>query len=66
MASRVGGIKDRGGGFRVVVTDGDFRAHLAPGETLYVLPDYTVEEPVPMEDIPAILAKVEAYLKLKA
>ena len=61
--SRVAGIIDRGGGFRVVVTDGDFMAHVNPGERLVIVPGYTVEEPVPVEDYAKLVKVVEDYIK---
>jgi len=51
---------------RVVITDGDPYAHLtAPGERLIIVPGYTIEEPVPLEDIPGIVAKVEEFIRAK-
>ena len=64
MPSRIAGIIDCGGGFRVVVTDGDFAPHLAPGEELHILPDVTVDEPVPMADWPNLVRMVDDYLQL--
>jgi hypothetical protein len=60
--SRVAGIVDAGGGMRVVVTDGSFAAHLQPGERLYVLPRYKVQEPVPWNEVPVLIARVERFV----
>ena len=65
MLSKIAAIIDRGGGWRVVVTDGDLNAHVGPGERLVVLPN-TVQEPVPFEDHPKLVKMVEDYLKLVA
>jgi len=62
MASRIAGIIDRGGGYRVVITDGDFNAHVGPGEKLCIIPDVTVDEPVPFEDWPRLVKMVEDYI----
>ena len=59
-------VLDGRGGMRVVITDGDPYAHLtAPGERLIIVPGYTIEEPVPLEDIPGIVAKVEEFIRAK-
>lgn len=61
MKSLVAGIIDRKGGLRIVVTDGDLNCHIGPGERTYVLP-FKVQEPIPFEDIPKLVAKVEQYV----
>lgn len=66
MPSRIAAIIDRGGGHRIVVTDGDFLCHVSPGERLCVLPGVMVQEPVPFEDYPKLVKMVEDYLKLVA
>jgi hypothetical protein len=62
VKSLVAGVVDRKGGMRVVVTDGPLSCHVQPGERLYVLPNYQVQEPVPFADIPALVARVERYV----
>lgn len=59
MKSAVAGIIDDYGGLRVVVTDNGFHHHLRPGERLFVVPNFYVEEPVPWDMIPHLIAFVE-------
>lgn len=62
MPSAVAGIVDARGGFRVVVSDVGFDAHLEKGERLFVVPGFTVEEPVPWDDIPSVIHKVQKHI----
>ncbi len=60
--SAVAGIVDRDGGMRVVVTQRwRMRHHVSKGERLFVLPDQ-VEEPVPWDEIPALISKVQTHV----
>jgi len=63
MTSRVAGIVSPNGGVRVVVTDGSFEAHLQPGERLWVLPRYKVQEPVPLHQVPTLIARVQRFVE---
>ena len=63
MTSRLMGIIDRYGGLRVVITDGNPYCHLNPGERLHIVPNYPVEEPVPVQDWPQLVKVVEDYIK---
>jgi len=38
-------------------------AHVNPGERLVIVPGYTVEEPVPVEDYAKLVKVVEDYIK---
>lgn len=63
MASAVAGILDRKGGLRVVVTQRwRMRHHLGKGERLFVLPDLDVQEPVPWNEIPPLIEKVQKHV----
>jgi len=66
MKSRVAGVIDRGGGLRVVVTDGCLGCHVQLGERIYVLPKYQVQEPVSLQDAPALIARVQRYVRRHA
>jgi len=61
--SFVAGIVDPKGGLRVVV-DTDIRPHLCPGERAYILPR-KVQEPIPLHEIPVLVAEVEQYVARK-
>lgn len=66
MGSAVAGILDAGGGLRVVVTQRwRMRNHVKKGEQLFVLPDLTVQEPVPWNDIPRVVYQVEKHVLSK-
>ena len=59
----VAGVIDRGGGLRVVVTEpSHLHFHVNEGERCYVLPDRTVEEPVPFNQIPSLIAAVQRHI----
>lgn len=61
--SSVAGILSPDGGLRIVVADRDsMRHHLAPGEKLYVVPDYLVIEPVPWERVPQVIEAVQKHV----
>ena len=47
----------------MVVTDGNPYAHLNPGERLYIVPNMTVQEPVPLEDYERLVKIVENHIK---
>lgn len=64
--SSVAGILDRRGSLRVVVTQRwRMRYHVAKGERLFVLPDLEVQEPVPWDDIPPLIERVQKYVSKK-
>lgn len=64
MPSAVAGIVDDKGGFRVVVTQ-RWRMHhhvnRKRGERLFVVPNLEVEEPVPWDQIPWVIAQAQNY-----
>jgi hypothetical protein len=61
--SVVAGILDRLGGLRVVVTQRfRMRHHLKRNERLFVVPDFKVQEPVPWNDIPEVIAKTKRHV----
>lgn len=61
--SSVAGIVDEKGGFRVVVTQlHRFKHHVGKKERLFVVPDYKVKEPVPREDVPALIERVQNHV----
>ena len=66
MKSQVAGILDKGGGFRVVITQpGQFHHHVGPGERLFVIPDLMVEEPVTDSgEIADLVERVRIYIAL--
>lgn len=68
MKSRLAGIVDVHGGFRVVV--GSFRSILCnwlpvmhPHDRLFILPGVWVDEPVAWHDIPWTIRRVELYIE---
>src|SRR5262245_8595762 len=64
--SAVAGILDRNGGLRVVVTQRwRMRHHVKKDERLFVLPDLLVKEPVPWDEIPPLIEKVQDYITSK-
>jgi hypothetical protein len=63
MLSAVAGIVDRKGGLRVVVTQRwRLRHHVNKGERLFVVPGYEVQEPVPWDDIPPLIERVQKHV----
>lgn len=63
MTSAVAGILDRSGGLRVVVTQRwRMHHHVGKGERLFVVPDYRVQEPVPWDDIPPLIERVQKHV----
>lgn len=51
------------GGLRVVVTQRwRMRYHVGKRERLFVVPDYEVEEPVPWDDIPPLIERVQKHV----
>jgi hypothetical protein len=63
MLSAVAGILDTYGGLRVVVTPRwRMKYHKRHDELLFVVPDFKVQEPVPWEKIPALIATVERHI----
>lgn len=63
MRSAVAGIVNKEGGLRVVVTQRwRMRQHLSKGERLFVVPDYEVDEPVPWNDVPSLVERVQEHV----
>jgi len=63
MLSAVAGIVDRKGGLRVVVTQRwRMRHHVKRNERLYVVPDLEVQEPVPWNEVPPLIEKVQKHV----
>jgi hypothetical protein len=61
--SAVAGIVDRRGGLRVVVTQRwRMRHHVGKGERLFVVPDMTVQEPIPWDDVPPLIERVQDHV----
>lgn len=61
--SAVAGILDKSGGLRVVVTQRwRMRHHVFRHERLFVVPDLDVKEPVPWNDIPPLIEKVQKHV----
>lgn len=63
--SLVAGIRDHGGGFRLVVTDSieNLMPHVGPGERAFVHPDILVREPITIQEAAEIIPVVEAYMR---
>jgi hypothetical protein len=62
--SAVAGVVDRKGGMRVVVTQPwRMRHHVEDGERLFVVPKLRVQEPVPWDEIPIVIAKAEKHVR---
>lgn len=61
--SAVAGILSPDGGLRTVVTQRwRMQAHIKRGERLFVVPDLLVDEPVPWEQIPAVIGAVHRHV----
>jgi len=61
--SRIAGILDSYGGFRVMVAHEEtFVHHVRAGEFLYVVPDKFVHEPIAWKDIPMVCHCADFYL----
>lgn len=59
----VAGVLDGYGGIHVVVAlEESFPQHVRPGQILIPLPSYYVKTPVPWNDIPTLIARVEWYV----
>jgi hypothetical protein len=64
--SAVAGILDRKGGLRVVVTQRwRMRHHVGKHERLFVVPGVEVKEPVPWDEIPPLVEKVQKHIAAK-
>jgi hypothetical protein len=58
--SHLAGILDTYGGLRFVVTHKrNLKHHVRPDETLIVVPDLLVHEPIAWGDIPYVIARIE-------
>lgn len=63
MPSAVAGIIDRNGGMRVVVTPKwRMSYHVDRGERIFIVPDLEVEEPIPWDDVPALIERVQKHV----
>lgn len=63
-ASQIAGILSDDGGFRVVVAvPHTFKHHLSKSEQIFIVPDMIVWEPIPWDDIPAVIAEAVAATK---
>ncbi|SRR5260221_8443516 len=61
--SSVAGIIDIYGGLRIIVAEYRYLfAHIEQGEHLFVVPDFKVHEPIPWNDIPYVIKRVESYI----
>jgi hypothetical protein len=61
--SSVAGILDGYGGWHTVVAPRkSLRHHVRPGQLLLVVPDYKVKEPVPWNNIPGLIRRVELHI----
>jgi len=64
--SAVAAIVDVKGRIRIVITERwRMRYHVAPGERLFVVPNFEVLEPVDLAYIPGIVERAERYVKKK-
>jgi hypothetical protein len=62
--SAVAAIVDARGGMRVVITERwRMHYHVAPGERLFVVPDFEVQEPIGLTYISRIVERAEQYAK---
>lgn len=58
--SSVAGILDGYGGWHTVVAPRkSLKHHVRPGQILIVVPGFTVQEPVPWDDIPMVIGRAE-------
>ena len=61
--SAVAGILDGYGGWRTVVAPlRGMHHHVNPGELLLIVPNYKVQEPIPWNDIPGLIRRVDLYI----
>jgi len=64
--SAVAGIVDKRGGLRVVVACKETLGHhLTEGERIFVVPGMLVQEPVPWDEIPAVIERVQKHVVKK-
>jgi hypothetical protein len=64
---RVAGIRDHGGGMRVVVTQyWDLPNHVGPGEELVLIPKIRLARPVTTNETAALIQLVERYMGFRA
>jgi hypothetical protein len=64
--SAVAGILDKKGGLRVVVTQRwRMRHHINKDDRLFIIPDFEVQEPVPWNDIPPLIKRVQQFVSSK-
>lgn len=64
MPSAVAGIIDRHGYFRVVVTQRwRMKNHVKKDEILFIVPGFTVKEPVAWNYVPVLIRRVELYIE---
>lgn len=63
ILSSVAGIVDKNNGLRVVVTPRwRLKYHVKKRERAFVVPDLLVQEPVPWDEIPLLIARVQRYV----
>lgn len=64
--SVVAGIIDSKGDLRVVVTERwRMQFHVGKDERLFIVPSLTVQEPVPLDEVPAVIEAVKRHLALQ-
>ena len=64
VTSVLAGIIERGGGIRVIVTAREnVQCHVGDGEKAYIVPDFFIDGPVPMQRYPALVQRAIKYVK---
>jgi hypothetical protein len=60
--SAIAAVLDGYGGWHTVVAPrASLKHHVRPGQLLLVVPDFTVQEPVPWGDIPRVIRRAELH-----
>ena len=62
LSSVAGMLDGYGGWYTVVAPRKSLRHHVRPGQLLLVVPDYKVKEPVPWNNIPGLIRRVELHI----
>ena len=63
MRSAVAAVLDGYGGWHTVVAPRkSLKHHVRPGQLLLIVPGFTVQEPVPWNDIPTVIRRAELHI----
>jgi hypothetical protein len=60
--SRLAGVLNIRGECRTVISNGCLTCHLFAGERLFIVPDFTIHEPVPWSRLPEMVRRAERHI----